>query len=105
VGREPGPRRANGDEPSFVSTPVFSGAEVEGREQGDRRRPANGGAAVNMSNGGKVQLYDGRTGEPFDGTITVGYMYILKLLALGGRQDPRSQHRPVLAGDAAAAGR
>ena len=28
---------------------------------------------------GKVQLYDGRTGEPFDNRVTVGYMYMLKL--------------------------
>src|SRR5205814_8307291 len=28
---------------------------------------------------GKVQLYNGRTGEPFEQKITVGYMYILKL--------------------------
>ncbi len=31
---------------------------------------------------GKVQLYDGRTGEPFDGPVTVGYMYYLKLAHL-----------------------
>ncbi len=29
--------------------------------------------------GGKIQLYDGRTGEPFDQRTTVGYMYLLKL--------------------------
>ena len=28
---------------------------------------------------GKTQLYDGRTGEPFDNRVTVGYMYFLKL--------------------------
>ena len=27
----------------------------------------------------KTQLYDGRTGEPFDNLVTVGYMYYLKL--------------------------
>jgi DNA-directed RNA polymerase subunit beta len=31
---------------------------------------------------GKVQLYNGRTGEPFEQKVTVGYMYILKLLHL-----------------------
>jgi DNA-directed RNA polymerase subunit beta len=31
---------------------------------------------------GKVQLFNGRTGEPFEQKITVGYMYILKLLHL-----------------------
>ena len=28
---------------------------------------------------GKLTLYDGRTGEPFDNEVTVGYMYYLKL--------------------------
>jgi len=28
---------------------------------------------------GKVKLYNGRTGEPYDQSITVGYMYMLKL--------------------------
>ena len=31
---------------------------------------------------GKVQLYNGRTGEPYEEKVTVGYMYILKLLHL-----------------------
>jgi DNA-directed RNA polymerase subunit beta len=31
---------------------------------------------------GKVQLFNGRTGEPFEDQVTVGYMYILKLLHL-----------------------
>lgn len=31
---------------------------------------------------GKFQLYDGRTGEPFDQLITVGYKYLLKLIHL-----------------------
>ncbi|MDP7346802.1 MAG: DNA-directed RNA polymerase subunit beta, partial [Phycisphaeraceae bacterium] len=34
---------------------------------------------VRMPRGGKVQLYDGRTGESFDQLTTVGYMYLLKL--------------------------
>jgi len=32
-----------------------------------------------MPRGGKIQLYDGRTGEPFKQRTTVGFMYILKL--------------------------
>jgi DNA-directed RNA polymerase subunit beta len=28
---------------------------------------------------GKIQLFDGRSGEPFDNPVTVGYMYMLKL--------------------------
>lgn len=31
---------------------------------------------------GKVVLYDGRTGDPFDQRVTVGYMYIMKLIHL-----------------------
>jgi DNA-directed RNA polymerase subunit beta len=31
---------------------------------------------------GKTRLYNGRTGEPFEEQVTVGYMYILKLLHL-----------------------
>ena len=31
---------------------------------------------------GKAILYDGRNGEPFDSPVTVGYIYILKLLHL-----------------------
>jgi DNA-directed RNA polymerase subunit beta len=31
---------------------------------------------------GKVRLFNGRTGEPFDEKVTVGFMYILKLLHL-----------------------
>ena len=31
---------------------------------------------------GKVKLYDGRTGEPFENRVTVGYMYYLKLIHL-----------------------
>src|SRR5439155_9025894 len=31
---------------------------------------------------GKVRLFNGRTGEPFEQTVTIGYMYILKLLHL-----------------------
>ena len=32
-----------------------------------------------MSRDGKTVLYDGRTGEPFENRVTVGYMYMLKL--------------------------
>ncbi len=57
-----------------VATPVFDGATYENiedllEEAGFRRD-------------GKTTLYDGRTGEPFDNPVTVGYMYILKLAHL-----------------------
>ena len=40
-----------------------------------KRRPG-------MQASGKVTLFNGRTGEPFEDQVTVGYMYILKLLHL-----------------------
>jgi DNA-directed RNA polymerase subunit beta len=72
----------NGGEPTFVSTPVFSGAGVGDVDQAIESVRGDGSPDIGMGRGGKVTLYDGRTGEPFDGRITVGYMYILKLLHL-----------------------
>ncbi|MDT8715807.1 DNA-directed RNA polymerase subunit beta [Clostridium sp. 19966] len=57
-----------------VATPVFDGATEKDIE--DCLRDA--GYDVD----GKTMLYDGRTGEPFDNRVTVGYMYILKLAHL-----------------------
>jgi len=37
---------------------------------------------VNLDRTGKIKLRDGRTGEYFDRDVTIGYMYILKLLHL-----------------------
>ncbi|MBE6728122.1 MAG: DNA-directed RNA polymerase subunit beta [Ruminococcaceae bacterium] len=34
---------------------------------------------ITFSQDAKTQLFDGRTGEPFDNPVTVGYMYYLKL--------------------------
>jgi DNA-directed RNA polymerase subunit beta len=54
-----------------MSTPVFDGAkESEIKGLLDE-------AGVNRS--GQAQLYDGLTGEAFDGEVTVGTMYMLKL--------------------------
>ncbi len=57
-----------------VATPVFDGAT-----EGDIKEAL---AQANRPDNGKTLLYDGRTGEPFDNEITVGYMYILKLAHL-----------------------
>ncbi len=54
-----------------IMTPVFDGANEE--DIRDTLREAG------YAEDGKVQLYDGRTGEPFDNRVTVGYMYYLKL--------------------------
>ncbi len=39
----------------------------------------NCGRGVDIARDGKVQLRDGRTGEPFDGRTTIGHMHYLKL--------------------------
>ena len=35
--------------------------------------------SAGLNSSGQVVLYDGRTGEPFDRQVTVGYIYMLKL--------------------------
>src|SRR5262245_14021438 len=79
--------------PTPVSSPVFDGATpvdvdealVEWTKQNpdspikfvvDPKRPAGRQCS------GKARLFDGRTGEPFEQKVTVGHMYILKLLHL-----------------------
>jgi DNA-directed RNA polymerase subunit beta len=57
-----------------VASPVFDGAPEEKIEEWLER------ASLPVS--GKVQLFDGRTGEPFDTPVTVGYIYMLKLAHL-----------------------
>ena len=53
------------------STPVFDGAsEAEIKEMLRR---------AGLPESGKIDLYDGMTGEKFDQQVTVGYIYILKL--------------------------
>jgi len=57
-----------------IATPVFDGATEEDIERYLGR--------AGLPETGKVQLFDGRTGEPFDQPITVGYAYMLKLAHL-----------------------
>jgi len=52
-----------------------------------------------------VRLFSGRTGEPFEQDVTVGYMYILKLLHLVDDKIHARSTGPVLARHAAAPGR
>ncbi len=52
-------------------TPVFVGATEE--EINETLKEAG------LPEDGKVALYDGRTGEPFEQKVTVGYMYMMKL--------------------------
>jgi DNA-directed RNA polymerase subunit beta len=74
----------------YVSTPVFDGATVEdvdkalvkwSEEHADRGidMDVDMSARPGARCSGSVQLYNGRTGEPYEGKVTVGYMYILKL--------------------------
>ncbi|MEG1646102.1 MAG: DNA-directed RNA polymerase subunit beta, partial [Clostridia bacterium] len=57
-----------------IETPVFDGAtELDIQDLFVQ----NG-----LPNDGKVELYDGRTGEKFENRVTVGYMYYLKLIHL-----------------------
>jgi DNA-directed RNA polymerase subunit beta len=76
-----------------IATPVFDGATEEEVDQAlidwtkqnpdspitfavDEKRPAGRRCS------GKVRLFNGKTGQPYENKITVGYMYILKLLHL-----------------------
>ncbi|MGI5883628.1 MAG: DNA-directed RNA polymerase subunit beta [Candidatus Spyradocola sp.] len=54
-----------------VATPVFDGANEEDI--------ANCLEMAGLPRDGKTQVFDGRTGEPFENRVTVGYMYMLKL--------------------------
>ena len=62
-----------------VATPVFDGA-IESDIQ--KLLKDNGYVSPNGEVDGKIQMYDGRTGEPFENRATVGYMYMLKLIHL-----------------------
>src|SRR5215203_4312408 len=53
------------------ATPVFDGAK-----EADIERMLE---QAGLDRSGQVTLYDGRTGEPFDRKVTVGYIYMLKL--------------------------
>jgi DNA-directed RNA polymerase subunit beta len=64
---------------SKLATPVFDGAKEDeiGGLLASTRKTADGLSLVGVN--GKAKLFDGRSGEPFPGEISVGYMYILKL--------------------------
>ncbi|MGV1006159.1 MAG: DNA-directed RNA polymerase subunit beta, partial [Candidatus Nanopelagicales bacterium] len=65
-----------------VATPVFDGAkedELSGM-LASTTKTEDGVRLVGPD--GKAQLFDGRSGEPFPAPVSVGYIYILKLLHL-----------------------
>jgi DNA-directed RNA polymerase subunit beta len=83
--------RING--PARVASPVFDGATLQEIDdllikssEADGDNPVKFKINEKEPGGrrcsGKVWLYDGRTGERFDNKVTIGYMYIMKLLHL-----------------------
>jgi DNA-directed RNA polymerase subunit beta len=55
----------------FVESPVFDGAKL-----GEIKKALK---EADLPESGKITLYDGKTGEPFDRPVTVGYIYMMKL--------------------------
>src|SRR5437868_8959052 len=76
----------------YVSTPVFDGATVtdvdtalvkwQDEHTGSIRMDVDKKRRAGEQASGKVTLFNGRSGEPFEEQVTVGHMYILKLLHL-----------------------
>jgi DNA-directed RNA polymerase subunit beta len=76
----------------YVATPVFDGATVtdvdtalvkwQEEHEGSIRMDVDKRRRPGEQSSGKVRLFNGRSGEPFEEQVTVGNMYILKLLHL-----------------------
>ena len=73
VGRPPG---------SLLATPVFDGAHQEEIRDILANSLPNRDGDRQVADDGKATLYDGRSGLPFDTSVTVGYLYTLKLVHL-----------------------
>tara|TARA_B110000014_G_C20126830_1_gene601286 strand:+ start:1090 stop:4392 length:3303 start_codon:yes stop_codon:yes gene_type:complete len=75
-----------------VATPVFDGAHWDEEDQAGKHptiqkiltninpEASSGDRLIGID--GKATLYNGRTGEPYDNEVTLGYVYILKLAHL-----------------------
>jgi DNA-directed RNA polymerase subunit beta len=63
-----------------VATPVFEGAKEE--EIFMHLKTLSETKFPDLTNDGMITLYDGRTGVPMEKKVTVGYMYMLKLIHL-----------------------
>ena len=83
----------NSPNPRPVATPVFDGASEQDVDEAlitwskqNPDSPIKFNVDLSRDTGrkvsGKVRLFNGKTGEPFEQKVTVGYMYILKLLHL-----------------------
>jgi DNA-directed RNA polymerase subunit beta len=88
-----GENGARAEGPTPVATAVFDGATPEDVDDAlITWTKQNPDSAIKMNVdesrppgrrcSGKVRMFDGRTGAPFEQKVTVGYMYILKLLHL-----------------------
>jgi DNA-directed RNA polymerase subunit beta len=65
--------------PTRFATPVFDGCtETELVDLLNHSRPTEDGVRL-VGPDGKATVIDGRTGQPVEAEVTVGYMYILKL--------------------------
>ena len=64
----------DGEGPDYVTTPVFDGATEEDIIKSLKK--------AGLPATGKTKLYDGRTGAPFENEVTVGYIYMMKLIHL-----------------------
>ncbi|MBN1289654.1 MAG: DNA-directed RNA polymerase subunit beta [Actinobacteria bacterium] len=60
--------------PNYVATPVFDGAKEEEIIKSLKK--------AGLPENGKARLFDGRSGQPFENEVTIGYIYILKLIHL-----------------------
>jgi DNA-directed RNA polymerase subunit beta len=76
----------------WISSPVFDGAHWD-ETKGPQDKPTIKELLSNLKpdgvdnmrlvgTDGKATLYNGRTGEPYDNPVTVGYVYMLKLAHL-----------------------
>ena len=84
--------RPRTDPAVWVATPAFDGAhwdEAAGAGRHPTMKQVFGTLTSDSADGrrqigtdGKATLYNGRTGEPYDNPISVGYVYILKLAHL-----------------------
>jgi DNA-directed RNA polymerase subunit beta len=77
--------KANGkahEGPTYVATPVFDGAREAEIKEALVTANANEDGLRLIDEHGQALLFDGRSGEPFERAVTVGYIYIMKLLHL-----------------------
>jgi DNA-directed RNA polymerase subunit beta len=68
--------------PVLVASPVFDGAREGEIKQALQTASPNQDGQKLVDDHGQAILFDGRSGEPFETPVTVGFIYIMKLLHL-----------------------